>query len=421
MTYAFFNFNTYLGGGETLIVRLADYLRREKYDFKIFFKRGSYIERDLYRIGVEQQSLCSIKSSDAYYYLDYREREALRAEINGYLKDCGEVCLVSLNSRELYTLTDLAKNNSRFRLAHLVLHDQDNLYACQSLLDKLILKLLGKRRFSRKEQVKFNTDLYNVICDQSVVIPQSELQACLLRNEFKIHTDKEKVVPLPVCDFGGCAFKEKKNNKKIVWIGRIVDFKLPALYVVLNFVSRRKDYALTIIGDGEIGLVTAYLKKNKISEDNITFLGKVDYAKLGGVVREHSIGYAMGTSIVEIGKYGLPVIMALGSPDFKKFSSDICGGLYTHQSRGNVGDTLYYNKHNDPVVIIDDAINEIETNYETAARACYDTLKANFDEKSDFALYMKWLAMAKSIKTDAEIPRASWLRKKLFTRLTSKA
>ena len=47
MTYAFFNFNTYLGGGETLIVRWAEYLKKEHYDFKVFYKTGSYIDNDL--------------------------------------------------------------------------------------------------------------------------------------------------------------------------------------------------------------------------------------------------------------------------------------------------------------------------------------------------------------------------------------
>ena len=416
MTYAFFNFNTYLGGGETLIVRMADYLRKENYDFRIFFACGSYIEKDLNRIGVEDKFLCPIKSSVAYYYLNDDERQMLREEIVGQLKGCDEVCLVSLNSRELYTLADLAKNNTRYRLAHLILHNHDNLYVCQSILDKVLLRLFCKRRFSRKKQINFNSNLYNIICNQSIVIPQSELQASLLRNEFNINTEKEKVVPLPACNFADYPFEAKKNNHRIIWIGRIVDFKLPALYVVLNFVSRRKDYALTVIGDGEMDLVKRYMKEKGISGDNITFLGKVEYSRLGDIIKTHSIGYAMGTSIVEIGKYGLPVIMALGSPDFKSFGSDICGGLYTHQSRGNVGDTLYYKKQKEPIVPIDDAIKEIESDYENAAKNCYETLRTNFDENTDFALYMKWLKMAKSINANIEIPKASRLRRMLFNR-----
>ena len=370
MTYAFFNFNTYLGGGETLIVRWAEYLKKEHYDFKVFYKTCSYIYNDLKLIGIDNANLCPIESSIDYYYLNSDERARLREEICGFLRDCRDVCLVSLNSRELYTLTDIAKNNPQYRLSHLILHNQDNLYVCQSIIDKIILKLGGKRRFSRKKQIEFNKNLYNVICNQSIVIPQSELQACLLKNEFGINTEVEKVVPLPTCDFSKYAFEERENNHKIIWIGRIVDFKLPALYVMLHFIARRKDYSLTVIGDGALDEVKRYLETNNIPQDNITYLGKVDYENLGSVIKQHSIGYAMGTSIIEIGKYGLPVIMAFGSPDYKLFSSDICGGLYSHQSRGNVGDTLFYPKHKDPVEFIDDTIKEIESDYNKTALNC---------------------------------------------------
>ena len=216
MTFAFFNLNSYLGGGETLIVRLAKYLRDEGYDFKLFYKKGSYIETDLDRINISIDHRCPIVSDESYYYLNGKGRKKLRDEINTYLSGLKDVCLVSLNARELYTLTDIAKNNANFKLAHLVLHDQDNLYVCQSVFDKIVQRITGIRRFSRKKQIIFNTKLFNSICEQSVVIPQSELQSELLKNEFGIKTEKNKVVPLPVCDFSKIEYKEPINNKKIL-------------------------------------------------------------------------------------------------------------------------------------------------------------------------------------------------------------
>lgn len=414
MTYAFFNFNTYLGGGETLMVRMAEFLGREHYDYKMFYKTGSYIEKDLYRIGVEEESLCPIHSKIDYYYLESGERHLLRTEIENYLKDKEEVCLVSFDARELYTVFDIAKNNPKYRVGHLILHNQDNLYVCQSLLDKLKMRFGGKRRFSRKAQIRFNKQLFNTICNQSIVIPQSELQADLLKEEYDINTEKEKVVPLPSYDFTNGISKKPKNNNKIIWIGRIVDFKLPALIAMLEFISTHPQYTLTVVGDGEIDKVKSYATSNAIDLNNVTFAGKVDYSKLGEIIQEHGIGYAMGTSIIEIGKYGIPVIMALGSPDFKLFDRVICGGLYYHQSRGNVGDTLFYKKAKDPVVGIEDAVREVDQDYESAAFRCYESLKANFDEKTDFSLYMHWLKKSRSVHSDLHIPTASWLRKKLF-------
>lgn len=414
MTFAFFNFNTYLGGGETLIVRLAEYLEKENYDFKVFYKKGSYIENDLVRIGVGKDYMCPIESNVDYYYLVKKDRDRLKEEICSYIKAIDDVCLVSLCARDLYTLVDIANNNPKFRVAHLVLHNQDNLYVCQSLLDKIVLKFKGERRFSREKHIAFNRALFNTICEQSIVIPQSELQAELLKEEFDICTEKEKAVPLPTCDFSNFDYVTPKNNKKIIWIGRIVDFKLPALVAILHFVSRHNDYSLTVVGDGEVDYIKNYLNNNGISEENISFVGKVNYGDLEVVIKQHSIGYAMGTSIIEIGKYGLPVIMALGSPDFKLFDKDICGGLYSHQSRGNVGDTMFYRKSTDPVVLIEEAFTEVESDYSKASRICYEALKSNFDEKTDFQLYMKWISQAKPISTNLVIPKASWLRRLLF-------
>lgn len=414
MTFAFFNFNTYLGGGETLIVRLAEYLEKEHFDFKIFYRTGSYIDNDLERIGINKSYLCPIVSDTDYYYLSDKDRSRLLTEISSYLHNSNDVCLTSLCARDLYTLTDIAKNNPKYRLAHLVLHNQDNLYVCQSLYDKLVLRIKGERHFSRKEQITFNKDLFNIICEQSILIPQSELQAELLKDEFGISTEKEKAVPLPTCDFTKFEYVKPVNKKKIIWVGRIVDFKLPALVSVLNFVSRHKEYSLTIVGDGEMDTINRYMGKNDISNGNITFAGKVNYADLESIIKQHSIGYAMGTSIIEIGKYGLPVIMALGSPDFKLYEKDVCGGLYVHQSRGNVGDTMFYRKSKDPVLSIDDVFAEIEADYDKASRSCYEEIKSNFDEKTDFQLYMKWISQAKPISTNISIPQASWLRRVLF-------
>ena len=325
-----------------------------------------------------------------------------------------DVCLVSLNARELYTLTDIAKNNADFKLAHLVLHDQDNLYVCQSIFDKIVQRITGERRFSRKKQMIFNTELFNAICEQSVVIPQSELQSELLKNEFGVKTEKTKVVPLPVCDFSKIEYKEPINNKKILWIGRVVDFKIPALLAMIRYVSRKEEYSLTIVGDGEVDYVRQYMKNNHINDCNISFLGKKNYSELENIIREHSIGYAMGTSIIEIGKYGLPVIMALGSPDYKDFKKDICGGLYIHQGRGNVGDTLYYEKSGEPIVLVDEAIDELRRDFSQLSKQCFDTLKNNFDEKTNFELYMKLLAQSQTIYTDISIPKASKLRSVLY-------
>ena len=183
---------------------------------------------------------------------------------------------------------------------------------------------------------------------------------------------------------------------------------------MIRFVSRNTEYSLSVVGDGELDYVRQYMKNNNINEENIYFLGKKKYSELEDIIKGHSIGYAMGTSIIEIGKYSLPVIMALGSPDFKVFKDDICGGLYVHQGRGNVGDTLYYEKSGEPIVLISEAIDELKEDYGGLSIKCFDALKNNFDERSNFESYLNLLGQSQTIYTDISIPKASWLRSVLF-------
>lgn len=44
---ALINFNTYLGGGETLFVRLAEYFEKKCPELLLFYKSESYIESDI--------------------------------------------------------------------------------------------------------------------------------------------------------------------------------------------------------------------------------------------------------------------------------------------------------------------------------------------------------------------------------------
>lgn len=46
---ALINFNTYLGGGETLFVRLAEYFEKKCPELLLFYKSESYIESDIKR------------------------------------------------------------------------------------------------------------------------------------------------------------------------------------------------------------------------------------------------------------------------------------------------------------------------------------------------------------------------------------
>ena len=414
MTYALVNFNNYLGGGETLLVRWSEYLYRKGYRFKSYYVAGSYIENDLRRIGIPQDYLCPIYSNINYYYLGKSDRKQLRNEICKYIEEESDVCFISFDARDMYTVYDIANKNTRFKVAHLILHAQDNLYACQTLWDKLKIKMKGNRRFSNRHMIEKNIALFNVLCGQSVVIPMCERECDLWQNDFGINVDKSKTVPLPTCDFSKVEHRVPLQNDKILWIGRVVDFKIPALCAMIDYVGNQKKYILTIVGNGEVDFLHRYISEKGYSLEQFVFLGEVKYSDLPTVIHKHSIGYACGTSIIEIGKYGLPVIMALGSPDYKLFKEQICGGLYIGISKGNVGGNLHYPGTKDKIVLIKEAINYLESDYYRLSQDCYEYLRDNFDSENNFGRYMEYLSEARSISSDVKIPSASIVRKLAF-------
>ena len=413
---ALINFNTYLGGGETLFVRLAEYFEKKCPELLLFYKSESYIESDIKKKGINKKHCCPINLPVDYYYLNDAERKDLRNAILSSFDRDVKYEVFSFCARDLYLTTDLTKEESyHIKLAHLILHDQDNLYCCQTLLDKLILKLRGKRNFSSKKMMKFNTNLFREVQSKGVLIPMSEV-IVRLWGRYGIQIPKDNIVPLPTCSFPDYSFKPV-NNKKILWIGRFVNFKLPSLCAMLNFLKRHPDYSLSVVGYGAEKFVQDYMDKNCIDRNQVVFLGTVDYDKLGEVIQGHAIGYAMGTSIIEMTQYGIPVIMAMASPDYKLFSKDICGGLYVNKSQGNVGVDLFYDNDLNKFPTIDETISSIEGDYLNSAKSSYECIRKMFDFETNAEAYISSLKRGEYIKYKISIPQACLLRKVIFIHL----
>lgn len=409
---AIFNFNSYLGGGETLMVRWASFMEANGLDCRLFFKKGSYVEKDLEGHGIDKSKLCPIESDIDYYYISKQKRNKLLIEIDGYLKGLSSIQLVSFCTRELYTLVDYCKINRSATLAHMILHNQDNLYLCQSLFDKFKVKMGISRDFSRKSMIKFNADLFNLVSDKSVIISQSELQAALLKGRFGIHIKEGHIVALPVCDFSKIERIKPDNNHRVIWIGRICDTKIPSLCAMMRVINNLNGYRLTIVGDGDMDVIDKFINDNSIDKSKLDFVGEVQYAQLADIIKGHAIGYAIGTSIMEIGKYGIPTIMALYAPDCKQFKTNVCGGLYSNVSLGNIGDNFFYPEFGENEEDIEDVLKYIEENYEKAGDDCYNYIKETCDLNANLTKYMNLIHESQVVDTtNVVVPEASLIRK----------
>lgn len=412
---ALFNFNNYLGGGETIFTRWAEYLKKQGIDCRLFYPGKSFIADELLRLGIPDKNLCPFSGNPNYYYLTDKERTSFVNWICERLKGLNEVNLVSFCSRDLYTVVDVAKRDTNYTLTHLILHDEDNLYVCQSLWDKLYQKITGKRRFSNKKQLEFNNQLFRDLIKVGGLIAE-KMTTKIVMAKYGINFDDDIIVPPPMCEFPE-VMPVVTNNKRIIWLGRVVDFKLPAICAMLDFVCRHKDYTLTIIGDGEIEFLKNYMKDHGLDDSNIIFKGVVPYNEIGDMIKKHSIGYACGTSIVEIGQYGLPVITALASPSHQLFKRSICGGIYNNKYKGNEGNNLFIGETEDEQPAIEETMALIEKDYGKAALQSFMAMKEDFDLVPNFNKYHQIIEGAKRMDVESTIiPKSSFLRSFLFSR-----
>lgn len=413
---ALFNFNDYLGGGETIFTRWADYLQKGSLDFKLFYPAKSFIADELDRLGVSQEHLCPYDGDANYYYLPREERRAFVDWVYSKFGGWTNVKLVSFCMRELFTLVDVAKKDDSYTITHLILHDEDNLYVCQSLVDKILYKIKGVRRFSNKKQLAFNNQLLQKIVDAKGLVAE-KMTTKLVLAKYGIKIEDDIIVPPPMCIFPD-EVPVIENNKKIIWLGRIVDFKLPAICAMLNFVCTHKAYSLTIVGDGEIDYLKKYMADNSLSYENVNFWGAVPYDKIAEIIRQHSIGYACGTSIVEIGQHGLPVITALAAPSHNLFKRPICGGIYNNKYKGNEGNNLFIGETEDEQPTIDETIALIESDFESSAQQSFQAMREDFDLLYNFEKYHKIIERANRMDVvRCIIPQSSILRRFLFKNL----
>ena len=410
------NLNSYLGGGETLMVRFAQYLQQRGMAFLCVCAEGGYAHADLRSRGVDDDALLAIATSPDYYYLSRRERAGLIGQIAARIGDRA-ARVVTFCMRDLYTGFALSREMPQCAIVHLILHIQDDLYVGQTLFEKVVYRLFGRRRFGNTRAIDFNRRLLSLINDHGGLICMADLIAQAWHRNFGLSIAPSHIVPLPSFVAGSEPIPEEGNNKRIIWIGRLVDFKLPALLAMVDFLAQVPDYILTIVGDGDRSLILERMKLKGVAAERVHFMGEVPYANLPNVVRGHSIGYAMGTSLVELSRFRIPVIVALASYEHTPFRDAICGGLFFDKPKGCDGSDLALSSEEEIGVPIAEAVASIESDWLQTARACYEYARSSFSLEENFAAYAsivqsaQWLSGAERA---IRIPSASLARGVLF-------
>ena len=407
-----FKFESYLGGGETLVTRFAQYLRGKGIPFFVFCKKDSYIHKGLNDAGFDNTSFHAVERDCNYYYLNSGDRRELLQEFKDKIPQADEYKFITSSMRDLYMITDLCKS-VKGSVTHLILHNQDHRYVCRSLPDVLFEKLGSKRAFHNKRALKCNRRILDRLNNNGSLIPMSYIITQLWKNEIGITIPENNIVSLPA--FRGAEPQYGKNDKTILWIGRLVDFKFASLFSLLDFIRDNGSYHLYIVGDGDKDFFIQYVKANNIPMEKITMLGEVSYKDLPSVISKYAIGYAAGTSIIEIAQQGKPVIMALQANKTRKFKRDICGGVFYNTTKGNLGEDLCITEERDIKTTVADAVCEIERDYQLAAKRCFEYVDNEYNQEKNFEEYLTVVNSAPIYKCDdIKVPYCGVIRKFLY-------
>lgn len=341
----FINFNDYLGGGETLLLRLA---QNKSQECIVVTSDNSYIKDQLKKDNEWLGILHTYPYDANFNYMASKDKIHFLNWLNEIIESVkGPIQVVTFCMRDLHLLASLIEERERcdVQLVHLLLHPLDHLYLGQTILDKFFLKFFKINKYNAKENLAINTEIIKRMKDASAIIPMNLNVVKRLKQDTGVDLSLESIVPLPFLNndpIDNLAVEELNDKQpiKIVWLGRIVDFKLPAILAMIDFIQENEGYLFDIVGYGNEAAIKKYIEGKGI-KNRVTIVGKIPHDQLQARLSTYHIGYGMGTSMAELTLCGLPVIVALASPNFIVFNRQVSAGLVYEQKSGNFGDDLY--------------------------------------------------------------------------------
>ena len=313
-----FNLNQYLGGGEVLLLRFADFLFSKRIPFVILCHQQSYIKNTVNKNGYPLIEWTLDK--DAFYYFEDAEHSkvnSISAELENLKKDLRffTFCL-----RDCYNVIQcFSKLNCFESLVTGVYHPLDVNYLCSLNLHK-------------QETFEHNRSTFSLLNENKSVVFMNQIGAEYSIGESCI--DANRLIPIPIeIKFNPLTFNIpslEKDALNITCISRFVGFKMPAVMHFLNTAKQMKQHKFTLIGHG----FWAFFVKNYISAyslNNVELFTNVNHQQIEEYIDKTDIGFAQGTSALEFAASGKMVVIAPYSTlgDFIKCKTYFCHGYFS--------------------------------------------------------------------------------------------
>ena len=355
-----FNLNTYIGGGETLLVRYAEYLSRKNIDYAILCAaKDSWIESSAASKGLEIIKW-PVKDDSLIYTRNQIPLVRKRLELE--LNSAETLKVFTFCMRDyVNSILVFGESSLNVELFHGLYHPHDYEY-------------LSSLAFNKSSYHKyFKSHLHQLYVNRSVLF--MNLHGAIGSIGCDVKEDDLILRPIPI------ALNDNKicvgsvlSEKKIICISRFAAFKIGAIVAFLRFSRHRRDVKFTLVGHGPFEWLVRFLVW-RWSLKNITIQSGISPDELGALIMDNTIGYAQGTSILEIAKFGIPVIIAPYSRLRDVFNRNFTtfGTFGFVQQQFEFGDLTYF--EGAPRLSLNSEFDKILSDYPSFVSGTLDTIK----------------------------------------------
>lgn len=368
-----FNLNTYIGGGETLLSRYAMYLEVNNIDYLIVCAKGSYIKS-----FAQNNKLKFINWPLVGDSLIYKRKAVAKVQdffIDNLPKD-GTINFFTFCMRDYVNASLVFKDlNFDAKIFHGVYHNQD-------------YKYLSSFSFNPKHyHVFFKDILRNLYSNNAVLFMNNHGFIESIGKSNSDLTPNFRPIPITLSDDDFISTEMPilaGKIDKILCISRFAAFKIGAVVAFLRLARKNPSLNFTLVGHGPFEFLVTFLIR-LWSLSNITLLTDVVPSQLKEIISKHYIGYAQGTSILEIAKLGKPVIIAPYSRLADIFNSKFSTyGIFGFVDGAFIfGDLVY--KKGFPSMSLQNALNDIILDYSNFKKGTLETVK-DYDSNEIFKL-----------------------------------
>lgn len=288
-----FNLNNYIGGGEVYVLQLAEYLFEKKIDFTLITVKNSFIAEQ--SIKNKYKFLLWPINENSILYTNKKDKLKLINFIKSINLNKKDIFL-SCNMRELYNSFFLMKiSKINFILKNILLHPEEYKYSSSLSLNP-------------KKQIFYNKSLLTKMDKNDLNIYPNQN----FRNEtYGKELSEKDFFPFPVENVKHNLKNKEINPSKIdlLTISRFVNFKISTTLSLITFVKKNKNFTLNIVGYGPwkflINIFLFFFKSKRIK-----VYPKQNPEDLKLFIENCDIGFAQGTTILQIAKFKKPVVVA---------------------------------------------------------------------------------------------------------------